>query len=186
MPLLGKQPDIYPANLLDEAYLSTVTEGDWWVLATKPRTEKKLLTWLAKNESPHYCPLIEKRYRSPNGRLRTSYIPAFSGYLFLLGNEEQRYQALTSNFVIRNDRVKDPVDFLRDLRQIHTAIVSGVPLTPESRLVKGDRVVVKSGPFRGYEGIVIRREHETRLLLSLNFIEQGVSMVVDEAQLAPI
>ena len=65
-------------------------------------------------------------------------------------------------------------------------IEAGVPLMAESRLVTGNRVRVKSGPFKRYEGTVLRREGKSRLLLAINFLEQGVSMEIDEALLEPL
>ena len=188
MPILDAQPDIFPHHLLTEDFLVQAKETghQWWVLATRPRAEKKLLHWLQKFEAPHYCPLIEKRYRSPAGRIRTSYLPAFTGYVFLLGNDEHRYQALTSNYVVRNDLIKLDEDFEKELRQIHAAINSGVRLIPEARIQEGQRVLVKTGPFKGYEGTAIRREGKTRLLISVEFLEQGVSMEIDECQLSAI
>ena len=61
-----------------------------------------------------------------------------------------------------------------------------IPLTPEAKLESGDLVRVRSGPFADYEGTVVRREGKTRLLLSIQFLEQGVSMELDEAVLEPL
>ena len=72
---------------------------------------------------------------------------------------------------------------LEDLKQIHHACSTGVPLTPEAKLQAGDQVRVRTGPFAGYDGKVIRREGKTRLLLSVRYLEQGVSMEIDEALL---
>ena len=65
-------------------------------------------------------------------------------------------------------------------------MLADVPLTPEARLEPGNRARVRSGPFKGYEGIVIRREGKTRLLVSVEFLEKGVSMEMDEGVLEPI
>ena len=59
----------------------------------------------------------------------------------------------------------------------------GVPLTLESRLEAGQCVRVRSGAFMGYEGVVLRREQETRLLVSVKFMEQGVSVKLEDCQL---
>ncbi len=59
----------------------------------------------------------------------------------------------------------------------------GVPLSIESRLQVGQQVRVRSGAFAGYEGVILRREHETRLLVSVRFMEQGVSVKLDDCQL---
>ena len=141
---------------------------------------------LAAMQIYYYGPIIEKRFRSPNGRLRTSYIPLFSNYVFMFGNEEHRTAALTTNCVCKCDPIDDRDQLVHDLRQISRVITAGVPLTPESKLESGDSVRVRSGPFAGYEGTVIRREGKTRLLLTIQFLEQGVSMELDEALLEPV
>ena len=134
----------------------------------------------------HYGPIIEKRFRSPNGRLRTSFIPLFPNYVFMLGSEEQRISALTTNCISKCEPIENREQLVRDLRQIHRVISAGIPLTPESKLESGDHVRVRSGPFAGYEGTVVRREGKTRLLLTIQFLEQGVSMELDEALLEPM
>ena len=147
---------------------------------------KKLISALQVREVPHYCPLYEKRYRSPNGRIRSSFNPLFANYVFVHGTDEERYQALTTNQICRMAHVVDEHQLVVELRQVQAAIESGIPLTPESKLVRGQRVRVKSGPFRGFEGQIIRREGKTRLLLTIAFLESGVSMELDECQVGLI
>ena len=103
----------------------------------------------------------------------------------MFGDEDARYQAMTTNCISRCTIVQDGEQLLKDLRQIHDVVVAGIALTPEAKLEAGNRVCVRSGPFAGYEGTVIRREGKTRLLLSIQFLEQGVSMEMDEGLLEP-
>ena len=42
---------------------------------------------------------------------------------------------------------------------------------------------VRNGAFAGYEGTVLRREQETRLLVAVQFMEQGVSVKLEDCQL---
>ena len=186
MPILKREPDIYPADLFESGIaLSKPSQEEvhWWCVYTEVRREKDLTRKLASMKIPHYAPVIPKRYRSPNGRLRTSYIPLFANYLFMLADEEQRHTALTTNCIRKCSEVNDFEMLVSDLTQIYTVIQSGVPLTAESKLAAGDKVKVRTGPFAGYEGIVLRREGKTRLLLSIRFLEEGVSMAIDEGQL---
>lgn len=186
MPILAQQPDISPSSLLDETYLDLKPDHSWWVLSVRPRTEKKLMTRLGKEQVDFYCPLIEKRYRSPAGRIRSSFLPVFTSYVLLFGDWDQRYFAYTTDYVVSDREVVQPqqlAEFLRDLRQIRGAILAGAKLTPEAHLEPGERVSVKAGPFKGYEGTILRREGKTRLLLRVDFLEQGVSMEIDECQL---
>ena len=150
------------------------------------RREKDLMRKLYQKQIAFFGPTVAKRYRSPNGRLRTSYIPLFPNYIFVFANEAEKYEAMTTNCVSRANEINDTEMLLTDLRQIQAACLSGVPLTPEAKLQSGDQVRVRSGPFAGYDGLVIRREGKTRLLLSVRFLEQGVSMEIDEGLLEVI
>ena len=134
----------------------------------------------------HYAPQVAKRYRSPAGRVRTSYVPLFSNYVFLCGDEHSRYQAICTGCVQKASEVTDSLELVEDLRQIRDLINLGVPLTVESRLQPGQPVRIKSGSFAGYEGTVINRHQETRLLVTVRFMNQGVSVKLEDCQLEPI
>ena len=185
MPILKREDDTYPLDLFENDSVLSDPERKWWCIYTLSRREKDLMRKLAAMKIPHYGPVIPKRYRSPNGRLRTSFVPLFPNYLFMFGSDEERYDAMTTNCISRCNPVKDQEQLVTDLRQVSAVIHQGVPLTPEAKLEPGNKVRVKTGPFAGYEGTVIRREGKTRLLLSIHFLEQGVSMEMDEGLLEP-
>ncbi len=187
MPILKPLPDIWPVDLLEPgSALLERRDLSWWCVYTLSRREKDLMRRLIVWRIPHYGPLIPRRYRSPAGRMRTSQVPLFANYVFLLADGAMRHQALTSNCISRCTEVTDASTLVADLRQLQQVIAAGVPLAPESRLETGQRVRVRSGPFRNYEGTVLRREGKTRLLLSVRYLEQGVSMEMDEGLLEPL
>jgi transcription antitermination factor NusG len=82
--------------------------------------------------------------------------------------------------------VPDPQELVTDLRQIRDLIATDAPLAPEKRIEAGDRVRVKSGPFKGFEGLVMRRENQIRLLVSVRYMGQGASVALDDCQLDTI
>ena len=184
MPILKQESDIWPADLFSNQDLLGDEKRSWWCVYTLSRREKDLMRKLASLEIAHFGPVIPKRYRSPNGRMRTSYIPLFANYVFLFGSGEERQLAMTSNCISSCNPVVNSEQLVHDLSQIAFAVQAGVPLTPEARLEEGDKVRVRTGPFAGYEGTVIRRAGKTRLLLSIRFLEKGVSMELDEGILA--
>ncbi len=186
MPILKKEDDIWPDDLFERWTELAGNGRKWWSIYTRSRREKDLLRRLCAAQIPCYGPTVPKRYRSPNGRLRTSHIPLFPNYVFMLANEDERGIALTTNTISKCQPVVDPETLVEDLSRIHQLIGSGVPLTPEARLEKGAHVRVRTGPFAGYEGSVIRREGRTRLLVAVRFLEQGVSMEIDEGLLEKV
>ena len=188
MPILKKENDLFPADLLDDAQslAKVAADRNWWCVYTISRREKDLMRKLRSLEIPHYGPVLPKRYRSPNGRLRTSYIPMFPNYVFMLATGEERSIAMTTNCISSCNEIIDHGALVEDLRQVHRIVDMGEALTPEAKLQPGSRVRVRSGPFAGLEGEVLRREGQTRLLLSVRYLEQGVSMEMDEAVLESV
>ena len=183
MPILKREVDIYPEDLLQSEFAN---ENSWWAMYTLARQEKKLMRMLVADQVPFYAPVIERRYRSPNGRLRTSYEPLFSNYVFVCGQEAERYQAVCTGCVSRNMPVEQVDDLVTDLQQIQRLIASEAPLSPESRLEPGQRVRIRNGPFAGYEGVITRRDREVRLQVYVRFMEQGVSVSIEDCQADPI
>ncbi len=183
MPILKKEHDLFPANLFDaEGPLSTDV-GQWWALYTRSRREKELVRRLSALEITFYCPIIEQQHRSPNGRLRTSYLPLFANYVFLRGDETDRHAALTTSCVSRDIEVPDPAALVRDLRQIRELIELGTDLSPEARIETGTKVRVKTGILTGRVGTVIERRGQRRLLVSVDFLQRGASVELTSCDL---
>ncbi len=181
MPILQAEKCLYPDDLL-ETPLPGDDESRWWVLCTKPRQEKALSRHLDAHQVPFYLPLI-KNSRIYRGRRRTSYNPLFPGYVFMQGGDQERIISLSSARLARILPVEDAEQLRAELRSIARLIATDAPLAPESRLVAGHRVRVRNGPFGGLEGTVLKRRGRNRLLVSVNFVQCGASIDIDDCQL---
>jgi transcription antitermination factor NusG len=173
---------LYPEHLLDEPGESPAFEpGDrhWWVVYTKSRQEKSLARELLKYQVPFYLPQV-KNTTIVQGRRRTTFMPLFTGYVFMLADEAERVRALTTNRISRTLNVEETEQLLLDLRQIKRLIESNAPLTIERRLAPGQKVRIKQGALMGMEGTVLLRRGETRLLVAVNFLQQGASIEVQD------
>jgi len=179
MPLLKQEIDIYPSNLFESMELG---ESPWWAMYTLARHEKKLMRELVSKEIAFFGPTISRRYRAPNGRLRTSIEPLFPNYVFVCGEEIARYTAVCTGVVSRWMRVPNSHTFVGDLKQIKNLIATNAPLSPERRVEAGQKVRVRNGSFKGFEGTVIRRENEVRLLIYVRYMGQGASVALDDCQ----
>jgi transcription antitermination factor NusG len=125
---------------------------------------------------------VPKTVRQPSGRIRTAYVPLFAGYVFMFGDAADRHQSLATSCVSRWLPVPDGTSLAYDLRQLRNLIALGAPLTVEARLQPGTRVRIRSGPFRGIEGVIVQRRGPTRLLVAVNFLQQGASVALDHCE----
>jgi transcription antitermination factor NusG len=186
MPILPREPDIYPPELLTPSDIDAGDVGQWWAMYTMARREKELVRRLRSMDIAFYSPLVHKRTRSPGGRVRESYVPLFPSYVFVQGDEHARQQALTTNCVSRTLSVGDPVQLVHDLRQIQRLIELDAPLTVEARIEPGRRVRVRSGSMAGLEGTVLKRRGRDWLVVAVAFLQQGASVLLEDFQVEPI
>lgn len=184
MPILRAEPEVYPAGLLA---VPPPAGGDrrWWVMHTKPRQEKSLARWLLAVGSSFYLPAVDRRCRV-RGRVLTSRIPLFPGYLFLHGDGAVRLAAMSSNRVVRTLEVNDQVSLWHDLAQVSRLLASGLPVLPESRLAPGMDVEVTAGPLAGLRGRILRTATGNRFVVTVDFIQQGASVLIDDCALVPL
>lgn len=182
MPILPKQRDIFPGDLLDRDPPPPAA-ARWVAFYTLSRREKDLMRKLEAGGLPFYAPLVKRRLRSASGRARSSFVPLFPGYVFSRVDDEQRRAALATNTIARWIPIADEEMLLRDLRSIKRLIDTEQPLTPESRLEPGQHVRVRSGPLLGLEGTVIKRRGEERLQVAVRFLNQGASIELEDVDL---
>ena len=176
MPILKQEPSLFPDNLLT----ADAVQGDWFLAYTKPNREKDLIRRLLVMEIPFYCPIVKKTWRTKTARLRHSYLPLFTNYAFICAEEDHRYQAMTTNCVRILTPVGDSVGLKQDLTDLENLINTGRPVTLEEKLQVGHRVRVRSGHFAGCEGTIVERRGSRRLLVAINFLQQGASVELED------
>jgi transcriptional antiterminator RfaH len=185
MPLLPLEPFVLPEDLLLHPAPPLDSPRRWWVLHTKPRAEKSLARRLFSKHVPFFLPLYHHQWRS-RGRLRSSYLPLFPGYLFLHGDLQDRLHTLATNLVARAIPVEDQRQLYADLVRVHQLVVTGAPLTAEARLEPGSPVEIIDGPFTGIHGKVLRRGNQLKLFVEVQFLQRGVSVEIENWMVRPL
>jgi transcriptional antiterminator RfaH len=181
MPILPAEPDLHPIDLWQEQKFESLA-GRWWCLHTKPRQEKAVARALLVHNVSYYLPQVVKVDRTPQGRKIQSVIPLFPGYLFLLGDEMARYEAVKTNRLANVLEVVDQQGLIRDLRQIYRLLSSGVTVLPEPVMPVGARVRIKSGPLMGMVGIVVRRGKHDHFTAIVHFLGRGATVQLQDWQ----
>ncbi len=189
MPILAAEPMVYPDCLFDESEADEpVNRGGsalWWVAHTKPRQEKALARHLRTNEVSYFLPQFEKTIRRQRNRFR-SWNLLFPGYVFILGDDEARGEALKSNRIAGLLAVPEQGELELDLQRVYRIVCSNLPLFPEDRLVNGTRVRMVHGPLKGLHGVIEERRGQHRFVVTVSFIRQGVSAEVEARDIEPL
>jgi transcriptional antiterminator RfaH len=183
MPLLPAEPCVFPDSLLIEPDPSS--DARWWVLHTRPRTEKALARALLGHHVPFFLPVYERTWRS-GGRLQTSHLPLFPGYVFLRADPDGRTRALSTNYIANCLPVVDQARLRSELEQVHRLMTSEAPIGPEAHLVPGSPIRIIRGPLTGLEGKVIRKGKRIALVVEVQMLRRGVSVEIESWMVEPL
>ena len=140
----------------------------WFVIYTKPRSEKKVADQLQKCGIEAYCPMVTQM-RQYSDRKKKVTVPLINSYVFINIEEKKRDNVfevggvvrylfwLGKPAIVRNEEIEALKSWLD-----HTAIT----VRMES-IVPGTKMVVPSGPFKGKEGLVhMVKKNEIQLILT--------------------
>jgi transcription termination/antitermination protein NusG len=162
-------------------------DPQWFAVSTRSRQEKTAATMLEAIGVQHFLPL-RSELRQWSDRKQTTLVPLFSGYLFVCVN-------LSKDSTLEVLKVPGIVSFVRNqigplpipeqqIEDIRTVLAAGARLSSQPHLKEGDRVRVVRGPLAGIEGILVRANSESRLLISIEMIRQsiGVSVLPEDVE----
>lgn len=166
-------------------YRQKIEESKWYAIYTCSRHEKIVQQQLDAKTVECYLPLYQS-LRRWNDRKALVDLPLFPGYLFVRIALSARLRVLTVPGVVRiisfNGKpaslTNEEIDALR-------ASVSMQAAEPYPYLAKGTRVLIKSGPLKGLEGVVMRRKNKLRAVISIHSIMQSYAVELDLADAQP-
>ena len=171
-----------PAPLAARLTKPSDAQGVWKVAHTKPRCEKALAWDLTERGVSYYLPLA-RRTQMSGGRRRTTLIPLFPSYVFFCGDEQARLSVLTTRHVCNILPVPQQAMLAAELDAVHAALAVNGALAVYPHAVVGKRCRVARGPMRGIEGVVVRDNDVTRIVLSVSIIGHGASLEISAADL---
>lgn len=154
----------------------------WFALYTRSRHEKIVQTELAKKNIETFLPL-RKITRQWSDRKKMIEEPLFKSYLFVHAPFSERFTILNTVGVVNYVRQgSEPAEVPeKELITIRKFLEENIEIDPFPYLKEGERVYVRSGPFRGAEGFVVRKDSHCRLIISLDSLMQSVSIQIDQA-----
>lgn len=157
----------------------------WHVAHTRPRREKKLAEYCAREGFSVTLPLYRSVKKYP-GKTVTFEKPLFPNYVFLRLLPHQRKKVFQSDYVANLLDVPDQAAFQQQLDDILAALETDYEICVLPHISTGKRVKIVAGPLRGMEGYVEERQGRFIVLLRLDFIGQSAGVKVEAGDLEVI
>ncbi|MCF7838556.1 MAG: hypothetical protein K9N49_07980 [Candidatus Marinimicrobia bacterium] len=181
-----REEDATPVGAAPELeWLCLQPEPKAWVVAhARPRCEKKILGLCQREGITAYLPLRTTRRRYGK-RVRIFQNPLFSGYLFAAVDRNQKQFLRQNDYLANLLETPEQAKLVNQLRQIATVLAIGGVQETLPFIQKGKPVRVIAGPFKGLEGVVERIASQTRIIISVDLIGQGIACEVEPTYLAP-
>ncbi len=153
----------------------------WFVLHVKPRTEKKMASFLRHDRIWHHLSILVKTKRVQRRKVRTE-VPLFPGYLFAKMNAAERLAMLKTNLMVNLIGVPRPRELIHQLRQIEHAGKKAQGRVKRTAVFReGDFVRVVYGPMHGMEGYLKHDEGGAKIVLNVMMLNQAIELSVNPA-----
>lgn len=170
--------------MVDEANV-----GDWIVVWTKSRAEKKVEARIAAAGFQVWLPATTVRRRWSD-RWQDVVLPLFPGYLFVRAAEHWAPLLRVSGVltVVRTGTAPALLDddFISGLRNaVSMPDVRAEPVMHSPEFRAGDQVVVQDGPLAGFRGIVREIRSERWLVVWIRQIGRGAQFTIGSSAVAP-
>lgn len=165
---------------MESAFLAPLDAlpGRWWLVHTKSRMEKALATDLERLGIHAFLPLIRTQRRY-SGRPVEVQLPLFPGYLFLCGDDNDRYTTLMTHRAAHVIAVADQELLRNELRQVYRVTTSSQRVDLYPGLQVGKRCRIIGGSLQGVEGVVLRRQGTCRVYLGVEVLAQSAELEID-------
>ncbi len=163
----------------------------WYAVYTRGRHEKKVAREFEQRGIEHYLPLWHRK-RKWSDRIKTVAFPLFPGYVFVRFTLED-YDAYLSilktpgvvKLVAFQGRRPEPIPE-EDIESIMRVCQSGLPYEPFPYLKEGQWVEIRRGVLKGVRGYIRRLDKNYRLVLTVDLIQQALSVVVPVEDVEPL
>jgi transcription antitermination factor NusG len=159
----------------------------WYAIQTRTALEHQVAAALEAKGFEAWVPTYFAKKRWSD---RTKVIPCalFSGYLFCRLDPSRRLPILTTNGVQQilgdsNGPLPIPGHEMDAVRKL---VGSKFPYQPHPYLTTGQRVRITDGPMLGVEGILLRMDDHSHVVLSVDMLQRSVVVILDRLSVEPL
>jgi transcription antitermination factor NusG len=157
-------------------------QSKWYAVQTRSRHEKVVSERLQEQGLTTFLPLIAEVHRWSD-RQKTVELPLFSSYVFvrMLADNEERLRVYRVNGVfgivgVRGEGIPIPDD---QIQAVRTLIAEQFPWSFHPFLKIGQRVRVRGGSMDGIEGVLVARNGDRTLVISIDAIQRSLAVRIE-------
>ena len=160
-------------------------QESWYALHTRPKHEKLVAQRLLERGVETFLPTITEVHRWSDRKKKVE-LPLFSCYVFakFISNRTERLNVLRVGGVLSlvgssGEGTAIPNDQIDAVR----SVVDGtIPWSPYPFLKIGQRVRIRGGALEGMEGILVSRNGNQTLVISVDAIQRSLAVRVEGYQ----
>jgi transcription antitermination factor NusG len=181
------------ANQLCEVPSMTPTIGarveNWYAVHTRARHERVVAQRLREQGVTAFLPMITEVHRWSDRR-KSVELPLFGCYVFVklsaTGEERLRVLRIDSVFKFVGARGLGTPIAESQIDAVRTLIGQQIPWSTHPFLQIGQRVRVRGGALDGVEGILLSRNDDNTLVVSIDAIQRSLAVRIQGYDLEPI
>jgi transcription antitermination factor NusG len=153
----------------------------WLAVQTWPRYERKVATELEKKQIEVFLPLTTSEYQGSDRR-RIVHLPLFPTYIFVRapGTFESRRSVLRTNGVINFVGMRNagtPI-MESEIESVRVLLKRGISFHNHPFLNVGQRVRIREGSLDGVEGVLVEKNDDLSLVVSIQIIQRSLAICV--------
>lgn len=159
----------------------------WYAIRTRSRHENQVRDWLVNRGIEQLLPVLG-RISQWKDRKKFIEVPLFPGYCFANFLWQDRLSVLKIPGVVQivcSGSSPEPIQY-EEIDALKKLMAGKFSYDAHPYLWKGMAVQVLRGPLEGVRGILIRKEKQYRLVISVRLIKQSATVEIDAADVAPI
>lgn len=161
------------------------TSPCWYAVQTWPRFEKKVATEFQRKDVEAFLPVLSSK-RQWSDRQRMVQVPLFPGYVFvrIAPEPSSRIAVLRTNGVAGFVGVRGTGIPIQDseIDSVRLLLAGGVVFQRHPFLNVGQRVRIRGGSLDAVEGILLAKNDDLSLVVSIQIIQRSVSIRISGYQ----
>jgi transcriptional antiterminator NusG len=162
---------------------------NWYALHTRARHERIVVQRLREQGVTTFLPLVTEVHRWSDRR-KSVELPLFSCYVFvkLSATSEERLRVLRIDGVFKFVGARGMGTPIAETQidAVRTLIGQQLPWSSHPFLKIGQRVRVRGGALDGVEGILLSRNDDNTLVVSIDAIQRSLAVRIQGYDLEPV